>query len=301
MSKTTELSDPSSVGHPCSPTFRADGGFERLEASLRFFSFEFYPDRFLGGTSDMSQAEVGAYIRLLCHQFNRGSIPVATERQQNIAGGPVPEIVLAKFEKCEDGLLRNRVMEEVRRKRIYYSELQSQKGKLSAESRNRGSTAAQPRHQPEGQPNVNLPIPYSLNNSLSLSGGSHPALEAVKTYAAMIGIQGSVAVAFWDHFEASGWIDKNGHPIANWQAKLRTWATKERAQPLEQKHQSGETHPANDFWKDSKRLEQLNSAIAEIENRSTQDAFGVKISPKDKAHYAELKSERKALKKKLNL
>ena len=43
-------------------------------------AFMFYADDFLAGTLEMSQEEVGQYIRLLCHQWNRGSIPVETER-----------------------------------------------------------------------------------------------------------------------------------------------------------------------------------------------------------------------------
>ena len=33
-------------------------------------AFQFYTDDFLGGVSDMTQAEVGAYILLLCAQWN---------------------------------------------------------------------------------------------------------------------------------------------------------------------------------------------------------------------------------------
>jgi hypothetical protein len=38
-------------------------------------SFDFYVDDFLGGTVHLSPQAVGAYIRLLCFQFNQGSIP----------------------------------------------------------------------------------------------------------------------------------------------------------------------------------------------------------------------------------
>ncbi len=61
-------------------------------------AFQFYPDDFIGGTCDLSAVDVGAYIRLLCYQWNRGSIPVEeTGRLERIAGTPVSHDVLAKF------------------------------------------------------------------------------------------------------------------------------------------------------------------------------------------------------------
>lgn len=149
------------------------------EEKRRAPAFQFYADDFLAGTMEMSQTEVGAYIRLLCHQWNRGSIPVETEKQQRLAGGSVSVDVLAKFPADESGLLRNRRMEMERQKQTAYREKQREKGLLSAEARkginrstNRGSTgvptAAQPEYQPECQPDtqpeVNSPSPSPSPN-----------------------------------------------------------------------------------------------------------------------------------------
>ena len=137
-------------------------------------AFQLYTDDFLAGTLDMSQAEVGQLIRLLCHQWNRGSIPVETEKQQRLAGGCVSVDVLAKFDECEDGLLRNIRLESVRTEKGKFLQSQSVKGKLSAEKRrldalerqkqvNQNSTAVepvlQPDDQPHHQPEFNSPSP----------------------------------------------------------------------------------------------------------------------------------------------
>lgn len=145
-------------------------------------AFQLYTDDFLAGTLEMSQAEVGQLIRLLCHQWNRGSIPVETEKQQRLAGGCVSVEVLAKFDECEDGLLRNKRLESVRTEKGLFLQQQSQKGKLSAEKRrlaalaalaaqpdtqpdlNRSSTAVQPECKPDDQP-----IPQPESNSPSPS------------------------------------------------------------------------------------------------------------------------------------
>lgn len=141
-------------------------------------AFQFYADDFLAGTLDLSQEEVGAYIRLLCHQWNRGSIPVETEKQQRLAGGSVSVDVLAKF-RLVDGLgLVNERLETERAKQAAYRQKQSEKGLASAEARkkqprfNHGSTtvgtAVQPSGQPEGQPEGNSPV-SSLQSSNSFT------------------------------------------------------------------------------------------------------------------------------------
>ena len=98
-------------------------------------AFQFYADDFFAGTADMSQAETGAYIRLLCHQWNRGSIPVETERQQLLAKGKISDHVLSKFPKSEDGSLKNERLENERIKQAEYRDKQREKGLKSGQAR----------------------------------------------------------------------------------------------------------------------------------------------------------------------
>jgi uncharacterized protein YdaU (DUF1376 family) len=157
-------------------------------------AFQLYTDDFLAGTLDMSQAEVGQLIRLLCHQWNRGSIPVETEKQQRLAGGCVSVDVLAKFDECEDGLLRNIRLESVRTEKGKFLQSQSVKGKLSAEKRrlealerqsqsNQNSTAVepvlQPDDQPHHQPEFNSPSPSPKEDTKKEKALS-PELEAFR-------------------------------------------------------------------------------------------------------------------------
>jgi uncharacterized protein YdaU (DUF1376 family) len=155
-------------------------------------AFQLYTDDFLAGTLDMSQAEVGQLIRLLCHQWNRGSIPVETEKQERLAGGCVSVDVLAKFDECEDGLLRNIRLESVRTEKGKFLQSQSVKGKLSAEKRrlealerqsqsNQNSTAVQPVLQPDDQPEFNSPSPSpSPKEDTKKEKALNPDLEAFR-------------------------------------------------------------------------------------------------------------------------
>jgi uncharacterized protein YdaU (DUF1376 family) len=148
-------------------------------------AFQLYTDDFLAGTLEMSQEEVGQFIRLLCHQWNRGSIPVETEKQQRLTGGCVSVDVLVKFRLCEDGLLRNERLETVRSEKDRYLQQQSQKGRKSAELRKLASTAVQPDTQPESnsgsttveirlQPKVNSPSPIPTPNKKDTAAPKSP-------------------------------------------------------------------------------------------------------------------------------
>ena len=78
------------------------------------------------------------------------------------------------------------------------------------------------------QPNL------ALDASLSPSArarppSSFPDLIEVATEANLRCIPADVAEAFWNHFEAMGWIDKNGNSIQQWRPKLMSWWRKEQA------------------------------------------------------------------------
>ena len=92
-------------------------------------AFQFYAEDFLAGTLDMSQAEVGAYIRLLCHQWDKGFLSQDREKLQRIAGGPVSEDVLSKFQVGSDGLLRNVRLETERVKQQEYRTARAEDGR----------------------------------------------------------------------------------------------------------------------------------------------------------------------------
>ena len=126
-------------------------------------AFQFYPDDFLSGTITMTDAEVGLYIRLLCHQWNSGGLPNDNaEIELHSRGGTPLKRVLAKFQVGDDGLLRNARLEAVRRGRQEFIDKQTEssaKGVAAREAKRllatSGLTVGQPSGQPVGQPTVN--------------------------------------------------------------------------------------------------------------------------------------------------
>lgn len=73
---------------------------------------------------------------------------------------------------------------------------------------------------------------------------AYPSLLEVVSYADGLCIPKSEAENFFNHFDSTGWIDKNGHPIVKWQSKLKTWWVTSQSQAAEkQHHKNGNYHP----------------------------------------------------------
>lgn len=122
-----------------------------LRCHVKAPSFQFYADDFIGGTASFSQAETGAYVRLLCYQWGNGFIPSALEKMKNVAGGEVTEDVLAKFPVWPDGKRRNERLENVRHERADFIESQREKGRKGAKKRWAKDSRGHP-------PDINGPI-----------------------------------------------------------------------------------------------------------------------------------------------
>lgn len=229
--------------------------------------FPLYADDFLAGTMDLGPEEVGAYIRLLCHQWNRGALPADGAKLKRLAGGSVSADLLAKFQAGADGLLRNARLEKVRTEMLAFRELQSRKGKASAEARrNRGSTAVQPR-LPDGEapagvaadirnaPKSNSPLPpplpdkdkggnYPLGESLTTAPPDKPSFEGATNHPPS---EGAVVEHFrrlgadftadeihavWLSFEADAFNGQwmwGKRPVGDWRASFERRLSDERA------------------------------------------------------------------------
>lgn len=129
-------------------------------------AFQFYVQDFLTGTMLLTAEEVGAYLLLLCYQWDKGALPNSDRDLQRIARvkGKVLEKVREKFELGEDGLLSNERMEKVRQTQLDYRASASKAGKASAEKRwgKNEKTAA------EKVTTVTDPLPIRDNENVTL-------------------------------------------------------------------------------------------------------------------------------------
>lgn len=100
-------------------------------------SFDFFPDDFIAGTYHLPAEAVGIYVRLLCFQWNNGSIPNDPGQLARIAGVDadamrthMPTIML-KFVPDECGTLKNARLERERDHKLSVIE----KSKQAADTR----------------------------------------------------------------------------------------------------------------------------------------------------------------------
>jgi uncharacterized protein YdaU (DUF1376 family) len=206
-------------------------------------AFQFYTDDFLGGVATMTQAEVGAYILLLCQQWNHGSIPVQPERQQNVAKGAVSDHVIAKFKRGADGELRNERLEVERQKQAIYREKQRQKGlasgiaraSLSREPRlNSGSTTVQPSGQPQGNSPSPSPSTKLTKGGKALTGENKELADRLEK---AVGLQ-------WVN-DAGKWINR----IKSEPSKARRVVAEVESAIVEKRIKTTPAQYAEDCWK----------------------------------------------------
>ena len=125
-------------------------------------AFQFYVQDFLTGTMHMSAEEIGAYILLLCHQWDKGALPDNDKDLLKISRTrlKILEQVKTKFVKGEDGLLRNARLEKEREKQAAYKEKMAEAGRKSGEAR-----------RTKTEPGSKV-VQASLNSSSSISTSS---------------------------------------------------------------------------------------------------------------------------------
>jgi uncharacterized protein YdaU (DUF1376 family) len=94
-------------------------------------TFPFDPEAFLVGTADMTCSQVGAYIRLLCYQWEKGGLPDDDSILSGLAGCDrnAVAILKCKFRRYADGRLRNERLEKDRREDKKASERQAENAK----------------------------------------------------------------------------------------------------------------------------------------------------------------------------
>lgn len=206
-------------------------------------AFQFYPADFLVGTASMSNEEVGIYIRLLSYQWERGGLPSEDKPLRALAHSrkQVPEIVLAKFERGDDGILRNARMEKERNKQIAFRESRkvngSLGGKAKAKSKHNGSTCYEDAtNSLELNPKQNVALCLQSSSSSSDNESTHIArvrfaipgseAEAVE-WAARAGVPPDFAKTLYHQCEGRGWVDGAGNEIQMWSSYAKGRLLKE--------------------------------------------------------------------------
>jgi hypothetical protein len=201
-------------------------------------AFQFYVDNFIEGTCDLNPHDVGCYIRLLCFQWTRGSIPDDKTKLHRIAGGKVSDEVLAKFKNG-----KNERLEQEREKQAVWREKSRMGGLRSAAKR--GAKLVEPPLQPPLQPKGNIPSPPPLAERESNFAECPPmSRKDFDALAEMRAIPKECADWFWNIHDARNWLDNQGHPIRKVEPLLinaqNIWRAKNGKTPFAKQTQSGQ-------------------------------------------------------------
>jgi hypothetical protein len=127
---------------------------------------------------------------------------------------------------------------EAKRKARYRARV-ARNGKLSQSVPDKSQEVPTCRHiadsdtHPDTNPNSDTNPQPEIRSDTHTRGEIRPSLDDVVGAASMQAIPRDIAETFWHHFESSGWIDKNGHPIARWQSKLVMWWRNEQAKRMQ--------------------------------------------------------------------
>lgn len=197
------------------------------------YYFPLYYKQLLTSTIGWKDDEFGAYVRLLIHQFDKGSIPSDISELALLA----PSIkknkdrVLKKFKDNGNGELINEVMNEI------YHDVQLKKAKNSDNGK-KGGRPKQNQTVSETKPNgfeneTEMKAILINNNKESIESTGPPAFDLSRSnlgrqpiiptkaqvWEAISGAGGTkeMAKSFFDKHEATGWYVNNS-PVVNYTA-----------------------------------------------------------------------------------
>jgi hypothetical protein len=128
-----------------------------MEDKMKDPAVLFYFQDFLVGTEFMTDDEVGKYIRILCHQADKGSL---TEVQlQRICRGKIPPTIMEKLSVDDEGKFYQNRMKSEREKRVKHCENQRENiNKRWNKNKYDGNTTVIPLENENENININVNI-----------------------------------------------------------------------------------------------------------------------------------------------
>lgn len=182
-------------------------------------AFLLYFQDFLLGTAFLTDEQVGVYIRLLCHQADKGHITthmIKTIARQNW------ESIEDKFVELPDGNFINVRLQQEMQKRKEYAESRrrNRMGEQHMSSHMNKTSSEGLIHMENENENENIKERGVGKTSHSTSA---PSMEEVVEHFKSQGFSEEDGKNFWSHFESVGWEDTRGRLLKNWTARVILW------------------------------------------------------------------------------
>ena len=184
----------------------------------------FYYQDFLVGTEFMTDSEVGQYIRILCHQADKGRL--SSEHILKICNcQSIPKNILSKLLKDENGKYYNARMELEREKRQKYTESRRNNRKKGKDMSN--ISLSYVKHMENENENINENGNKDINENGAedfLIAYEHPVKEKVLSFFENAGYPENEALKFFSYYSARDWeTGKNDKPIKYWSSLVEGW------------------------------------------------------------------------------
>ena len=201
--------------------------------------FRLWTNDFITGTMYMEADEVGAYIRLLTHQWETGPIPNENRLLKRITGVSVKRLehVLEKFHLNDEGKWVNLRLEEERVSYTKFVNRQRQKSQIAAEKRKAYKDATEPVEEQETAKEtiinyrgekVEFNTPGILENARYSTKTF--SLQDVKECFVKMGVTNeAMPLKFFNNYEAKGWLIGRT-PITKIEPLVNSWVLTEQKQ-----------------------------------------------------------------------
>ena len=217
-------------------------------------AFLFYTSDFITGTLFMNNEEVGAYIRVLCMQHQKGHL--TEEEIKNICKkNKIFLSVISHFKQDKKGLFYNKRLDREKDKREKYSESRAKNRKKRIEDKINISSTYENISKTYDEHMENENEDENINNNIEegkRKAFTPPTVQEVEQYCAECGLKNVDAQHFIDHYESNGWkVGKN--PMKNWRSAVRNWSRHDFRTPAAPSRpassKSSPTPNVNDIWK----------------------------------------------------
>jgi uncharacterized protein YdaU (DUF1376 family) len=188
------------------------------------------------GTRFLTAEEVGAYLLLLCEQWDKGYLENDPKTLQTIARVPVENLdrVLKKFQRRGKKLINHRLEQEKFKLAEYINKQTINGSKGGRPKKPVGSSGlTQPEPKKTSSTSTSTSTSPSTSSSTSTSDidismcdpGSEesfkpPTLEEVKQFFKEKGYTADAAQKAYDYYATAQWQDSNGSPVRFWKQKI---------------------------------------------------------------------------------
>lgn len=229
-------------------------------------AFMFYFRDFLVSTDLMTNEQVGAHIRILCHQADKGHLSESSIRERIC--GPIWESLMGRYKQDHMGNWFHPRLERVLDERANFVKNRLDNLKPPHKDTPHENPIREPHMggspSPSPSPSESS-VPISKSNKSRRALFAPPTVEEVAAYCLERGNQ-IQAERFVDHYISNGWkVGKN--PMRDWKATVRTWEKNEISGKVSQGSKFGPQPLTPELFKEQvESIERLSAIKKEQQN-----------------------------------